>query len=66
MSRGARPDPENLPVGLEKDMSKFEIEDIPRYIKYRSSSVGRPRRALPAGGCFVPPAEPPRLWSLAA
>jgi hypothetical protein len=34
MARGARPDPDNAPVGLEKDMSKFEVEDIPRYIKY--------------------------------
>jgi cytochrome P450 len=34
MARGVRPDPENLPVGLEKDMSKFEVEDIPRYVKY--------------------------------
>jgi cytochrome P450 len=34
MAAGVRPDPDNPPVGLEKDMSKFEIEDIPRYIKY--------------------------------
>ena len=31
---GVRPDPDNPPVGLEKDMSKFEVEDIPRYIEY--------------------------------
>jgi cytochrome P450 len=34
MAAGVRPDPDNPPVGLEKDMSKFEVEDIPRYIKY--------------------------------
>ncbi|WP_236787765.1 cytochrome P450 [Amycolatopsis sp. GM8] len=34
MAAGVRPDPGNPPVGLEKDMSKFEVEDIPRYIKY--------------------------------
>jgi hypothetical protein len=34
MAAGVRPDPDNPPVGLEKDMSKFEIEDIPRYITY--------------------------------
>jgi cytochrome P450 len=34
MDAGVRPDPDNPPVGLEKDMDKFEVEDIPRYIKY--------------------------------
>jgi cytochrome P450 len=34
MDAGVRPDPDNPPVGLEKDMSKFDVEDIPRYIKY--------------------------------
>jgi cytochrome P450 len=34
MAKGVRPDPDNPPVGLEKDMSKFEVEDIPRYLKY--------------------------------
>jgi cytochrome P450 len=34
MTVGVRPDPDNPPVGLEKDMNKFEIEDIPRYITY--------------------------------
>jgi hypothetical protein len=34
MAAGIRPDPDNPPVGLEKDMSKFDFEDIPRYIKY--------------------------------
>jgi hypothetical protein len=29
-----RPDPDNLAVGLAKDMDKFDVEDIPRYIKY--------------------------------
>jgi cytochrome P450 len=34
MAAGVRPDPDNPHVGLEKDMTKFEVEDIPRYIKY--------------------------------
>jgi cytochrome P450 len=34
MAVGARPDPDNPPVGLKKDMSKFLAEDIPRYLKY--------------------------------
>jgi hypothetical protein len=34
MDAGVRPDPDNPPVGLQKDMSKFSIEDIPRYTKY--------------------------------
>ena len=34
MDAGVRPDPDNPPVGLEKDMDKFEVEDIPRYISY--------------------------------
>jgi hypothetical protein len=29
-----RPDPDHPPVGLDKDMSKFEVEDIPRYTQY--------------------------------
>jgi cytochrome P450 len=34
MTAGMRPDPDNPPVSLKKDMSKFEVEDIPRYTKY--------------------------------
>jgi cytochrome P450 len=34
MDAGVRPDPDNPPVGLAKDMDKFDFEDIPRYIKY--------------------------------
>jgi cytochrome P450 len=34
MEAGVRPDPDNPPVDLDKDMSKFEVEDIPRYVKY--------------------------------
>ena len=34
MIAGVRPDPDHPPVGLDKDMSKFEVEDIPRYVKY--------------------------------
>jgi hypothetical protein len=34
MEAGVRPDPDKPPVGLEKDMSKFEVEDIPRYVEY--------------------------------
>ena len=34
MDAGVRPDPDNPPVGLEKDMDKFEVEDIPRYTSY--------------------------------
>jgi hypothetical protein len=29
-----RPDPGNPPTGLDKDMTKFDVEDIPRYIRY--------------------------------
>jgi cytochrome P450 len=31
---GIAPDPEHEPVDLEKNMDKFSIENIPRYIKY--------------------------------
>ncbi|HEX3613867.1 MAG TPA: cytochrome P450 [Sporichthyaceae bacterium] len=34
MSLGVRPDPEREPVTLKKDMSKFLIGDIPRYLQY--------------------------------
>lgn len=34
MAAGVRPDPDNTPVDLDKDMTKFEVEDIPRYVKY--------------------------------
>jgi cytochrome P450 len=34
MDAGLRPDPANPPTGLDKDMDKFEVEDIPRYTKY--------------------------------
>jgi cytochrome P450 len=34
MDAGVRPDPDNPPIGLEKDMDKFEVEDIPRYTSY--------------------------------
>jgi len=34
MAVGVRPDPDNPPVGLKKDMSKFLVEDIPRYLEY--------------------------------
>lgn len=34
MAAGVRPDPDNPPTGLQKDMSKFSIEDIPRYTRY--------------------------------
>ncbi|GAA0611894.1 hypothetical protein GCM10009547_12410 [Sporichthya brevicatena] len=34
MVAGVRPDPDNPPVELAKDMSKFEVEDIPRYLTY--------------------------------
>jgi cytochrome P450 len=34
MDAGVRPDPDNPPVGLEKDMDKFDVEDIPRYTSY--------------------------------
>jgi hypothetical protein len=34
MTAGVRPDPDDPPVDLDKDMSKFEVEDIPRYVKY--------------------------------
>jgi cytochrome P450 len=36
MAAGVRPDPDNPPVGLEKDMTKFEVEDIPRYTEYQA------------------------------
>jgi len=34
MDAGVRPDPDNPPAGLAKDMGKFEVEDIPRYTSY--------------------------------
>ena len=34
MAAGVRPDPEREPVALKKDMSKFLVGDIPRYLKY--------------------------------
>jgi cytochrome P450 len=34
MDAGVRPDPDNPPIGLEKNMDKFEVEDIPRYTSY--------------------------------
>jgi cytochrome P450 len=34
MAVGVRTDPDNPPVELKKDMSKFLAEDIPRYLKY--------------------------------
>lgn len=34
MATGVRPDRDRPPVGLKKDMSKFLVEDIPRYLKY--------------------------------
>lgn len=34
MAVGVRPDPDSLPVSLKKDMTKFLVEDIPRYLKY--------------------------------
>jgi cytochrome P450 len=34
MVAGVRADPDNPPVDLDKDMSLFDVEDIPRYIKY--------------------------------
>jgi cytochrome P450 len=34
MDAGVRPDPDNPPSGLNKDMNKFDVEDIPRYTKY--------------------------------
>ena len=37
------PDPDHPPVGLEKDMDKFDVEDIPRYIKYPAIVDGGPR-----------------------
>ena len=43
MDAGVRPDPDNPPVGLEKDMDKFDVEDIPRYIKYPAIFNGGPR-----------------------
>jgi hypothetical protein len=43
MDAGVRPDPDNPPVGLKKDMDKFDVEDIPRYIKYPAIFDGGPR-----------------------
>ena len=43
MDAGVRPDPDHPPVGLEKDMDKFDVEDIPRYIKYPAVFDGGPR-----------------------
>jgi hypothetical protein len=34
MGKGVRPDPDNPPVSLKKDMSKFLVGDIPRYTSY--------------------------------
>jgi hypothetical protein len=34
IAAGAHPDPDNPPESLKKDMSKFAIEDIPRYTAY--------------------------------
>jgi len=34
MAAGIKPDPDNPPTSLRKDMSKFTIEDIPRYLTY--------------------------------
>jgi hypothetical protein len=34
MDAGVHPDPDNPPLDLQKDMSKFSIEDIPRYTRY--------------------------------
>lgn len=34
MAAGVRPDTRTAPTALKKDMSKFEIEDIPRYTAY--------------------------------
>jgi cytochrome P450 len=34
MAIGVRSDPDNPPIGLKKDMSKFLAGDIPRYLKY--------------------------------
>jgi cytochrome P450 len=34
MAAGIRPDPDNPPRSLQKDMDKFSIEDIPRYTSY--------------------------------
>jgi cytochrome P450 len=34
MQAGIEPDPANPPESLKKNMSKFRIEDIPRYTKY--------------------------------
>jgi len=34
IAAGVRPDPDNAAVDLDKDMTKFEVEDIPRYVKY--------------------------------
>jgi hypothetical protein len=34
MAAGVRPDPDSLPTQLKKDMNKFSVEDIPRYLSY--------------------------------
>jgi cytochrome P450 len=34
MAAGIRPDPDNPPTSLKKDMDKFSVEDIPRYTAY--------------------------------
>lgn len=34
MAVGVRPDPDNAPVSLKKDMTKYLVGDIPRYLKY--------------------------------
>lgn len=34
MDAGVRPDPDNPPADLDKDMNKFDVEDIPRYTQY--------------------------------
>jgi cytochrome P450 len=34
MTLGVRPDPDRPPVALKKDMSKFLVGDIPRYLQY--------------------------------
>jgi cytochrome P450 len=51
MQAGIEPDPSHEPEALRKDMSKFRIEDIPRYIKYpvvftNWSGTGHPSEAL--------------------
>lgn len=34
MAAGVAPDPDHAPTQLKKDMDKFSIEDIPRYLSY--------------------------------